>query len=207
MSAEWAQVKNKISFWDDMYKSGHYQKSWNLQFPSTELISIVMALELPKKSRFLDVGCGAGFDLEYLSEQGFSVTGIDISSVAIDLIRRRVKELKAELLVGDIITASFNKPFDFVTDRGCFHHIVNDERPLYAKTISHALKPGGYLFLRGCCVSDDIRQPWVPLISDEINLLFPSKHFKNLGFIPFRYEAPISIPGAMVLLRKKRGNN
>lgn len=199
MSHTWANVENKLSFWDHMYKSGHYQKTWNLESPSTELISLLIALQLPLNSRCLDVGCGAGFDLEYLLQQGFSVTGIDISPVAIDLIRARIKKRKVELLVGDILTTSFKEPFDFITDRGCFHHIANNKRPLYAQTISNALKSGGYLFLRGCRVSGGM---WIPLILNELNLLFPSKHFKNLGFIPFKYEAPVSIPGAIALFRK-----
>ena len=197
MSQTWAHIKNKLSFWDDMYKSGHHQKTWNLESASTELISLLMALQLPSGSRCLDVGCGAGADIKYLAEEGFSVTGIDFSSVAINLAKARLRKFKVDLLVGDILTTKFKKPFDLITDRGCFHHIARGKRILYAETINNSLKSGGYLFLRGCRIDGDM---WIPIILNELKILFP--YFNVLGFSSFRYEAPVSIPGAIALLQK-----
>ena len=46
---------------------------------------------LPAKSEVLDVGCGAGVpNAKYLSDQGHSVTGIDISSKMLELARKNV---------------------------------------------------------------------------------------------------------------------
>ena len=202
MSNTWADVESKVSFWDNMYNSGHYKKTWSLEFPSPELIGVLMALDMPEGTQCLDVGCGSGADLEYLVEKEFDVTGVDISSVAINLTQKRIdaKSLSARLLVGDILNMSFgDEKFDFITDRGCFHHITNEKRTTYADIIGDAIKAGGYLLLRGCRETGGM---WIPLVLDEINLLFPSKHFKNLGFAPFRYDAPIAIEGAMTLLRR-----
>ena len=202
MSNTWADVESKASFWDDMYNSGNYKKTWSLEFPSPELISVLMALNMPEDTQCLDVGCGSGADLEHLVEKGFDVTGIDISPAAINLTQKRIdiKKLSARLLVGDILKMSLGDgKFDFITDRGCFHHIANEKRTIYADTIGDAIKSGGYLLLRGCRVTGSM---WIPLVLDEINLLFPPKRFKNLGFTPFIYDAPISIQGAMTLIRR-----
>ena len=202
MSNTWADVKGKVSLWDNMYKSGHYKKTWSLEFPSPELIGVLMALDMSEGTQCLDVGCGTGADLEYLVEKGFDVTGVDISSVAINLTQKRIdaKRLSARLLVGDILNMSLgDEKFDFITDRGCFHHIANEKRTIYADIIGDAIKAGGYLLLRGCRVTGSM---WIPLVLDEINLLFPPKRFKNLGFDHFKYDAPKAIRGAITLIRR-----
>jgi len=202
MTKIWAREENKNSLWDDMYNSGHYKQTWSLEFPSPELIGVMMALDMSKGAKCLDVGCGSGADLEYLAEKGFDVTGVDISSIAINITQKRfdAKNLKAQLLVGDILNMSLgDEKFDFVADRGCLHHIENEKRTIYADVIGKAIKPGGYLLLRGCRVTGKL---WIPLTLDEINKLFPLKHFKNLGFDHFKYDAPSAIRGAITLIRK-----
>ena len=202
MVKTWAREGNKNSLWDDMYNSGHHKQTWSLEFPSPELIGVMMALDMPKGSKCLDVGCGSGADLEHLAEKGFDVTGVDISSIAINIVQKRfnAKNLKAQLLVGDVLNMSLgDEKFDFVADRGCLHHIENEKRNIYADVIGKAIKPGGYLLLRGCRVTGKL---WIPLVLDEINKLFPQKHFKNLGFDHFKYDAPSAIRGAITLIRK-----
>ena len=198
----WAGAENKISLWDDMYKSGHYKQTWSLEFPSPELIGVLMALDMPKGSKCLDVGCGSGADLEYLAEKGYNTTGLDISPIAIDIVQKRLeaKNLKAKLLVGDILNMSLgSEKFDFVADRGCLHHIGNEKRNIYADVIGKAIKSGGYFLLRGCRIEGKM---WIPLALDEINQLFPKEKFKNLGFDHFKYDAPSAIRGAITLIRK-----
>jgi len=202
MTKTWAKEENKISLWDDMYKSGHYKQTWSLEFPSPELIGVLMALDMPKGSKCLDVGCGSGADLEHLAEKGFNTTGLDISPIAIDIVQKRLeaKNLKAKLLVGDILNMDLgDEKFDFIADRGCLHHIENEKRTIYADVIEKAIKPGGYLLLRGCRVTGKL---WIPLVLDEINKLFPPKRFQNLGYDHFKYDAPSSIRGAITLIRK-----
>ena len=41
------------------------------------------------RGRCLDIGCGAGRVCLYVQEQGFDVTGIDVSPLAIEVCRRR----------------------------------------------------------------------------------------------------------------------
>src|SRR5574339_816974 len=53
--------------------------------------------------RVLDVGCGAGTDLVRFARAGATVTGVDISSAAIDLARQNFEQqgLEADLRVAD----------------------------------------------------------------------------------------------------------
>jgi len=42
--------------------------------------------------------------------------------------------------------------FDFIFDRGCYHHIPEDDKPRFARTINESLKNGGKYF--SSCFSD-----------------------------------------------------
>jgi SAM-dependent methyltransferase len=64
------------------------------------------------RGSILDIGCGAGRHALYLQEKGFDVTGIDISSLAVDVCRQRglkkvhtlsITEVSAKLGVFDTI--------------------------------------------------------------------------------------------------------
>lgn len=46
-------------------------------------------LDIVKEGSVLDIGCGDGLLLEYLKNKGLAVKGIDISSVAVDICKKR----------------------------------------------------------------------------------------------------------------------
>jgi 2-polyprenyl-3-methyl-5-hydroxy-6-metoxy-1,4-benzoquinol methylase len=63
-----------------------------LERPSSFLAEIFAAgtWDIPTGSA-LDVACGKGWNTVYLAERGFEVTGLDISSVALEEARRRAR--------------------------------------------------------------------------------------------------------------------
>jgi cyclopropane fatty-acyl-phospholipid synthase-like methyltransferase len=82
------------------------------------------------------------------------VYGVDISGTAVRLARERCQKrgLACAYEVGDVLNLSFDEPFDFIFDRGCFHHISKEEKPGYVATLKRLLRPGGKFFL--LCFSD-----------------------------------------------------
>ena len=52
------------------------------------LDSLLSALQLPAGARILDLACGKGRHSRYLAEQGFDVTGLDISDASISFARQ-----------------------------------------------------------------------------------------------------------------------
>lgn len=52
---------------------------------------------LPEGGRLLDLGCGAGLDVEHFARQGYSVTGVDWS---LEMVRRTRERLSAAGLAG-----------------------------------------------------------------------------------------------------------
>lgn len=65
-------------FWDERYAGSTRVWSGN---PNARLVEQVAGLA---PGRALDVGCGEGADVVWLARQGWQVTGVDVSQVALD---------------------------------------------------------------------------------------------------------------------------
>ncbi len=92
----------------------------------------------------LEVGCGAGVDLARFAKGGAAVTGVDLSSVAIDLARANLSQqgLSADLRVADAERLPFDDAsFDFVFAHGVVQYTANPQRLI--GEVRRVLKPGG----------------------------------------------------------------
>lgn len=133
------------------------EHEWVAGTASPELIDLVWRKVISTGSEVLEVGCGIGTESVFLSVRGMKVTGIDISSSAIEKAQKlaEVYNVKPQFSVEDVINLPFeDNSFDTVCDQGCFHHLTDEERKEYTKEISRVLKKDGLLILR--CFSDAI---------------------------------------------------
>jgi SAM-dependent methyltransferase len=110
--------------------------------------------------RVLDVGCGLGSELAYLSGAGWSGVGIDLSWTAITQARQLHPADSDGCLFAraDVLSLPFAAgSFALAIDRGCFHYLQPDRWPRYAAEVHRVLRPGGRLLLRACLSSAGIR--------------------------------------------------
>jgi SAM-dependent methyltransferase len=103
----------------------------------------------------LDIGCGLGDNAVYLAQQGFNVTGLDLSPTALITAERRAKD--AGVTVQFAVTDStklegYTEAFDTVVDSGMFHCLDDDGKRSYAAAAHRASRPGATLLLS--CFSD-----------------------------------------------------
>lgn len=92
----------------------------------------------------LEVGCGAGIDLVRFARAGATVTGIDLSTTAIDLARKNIEQdgLSADLRVMNGEAMHFpDNSFDVVYAHGVLQYTANPEKMV--AEIHRVLKPGG----------------------------------------------------------------
>jgi ubiquinone/menaquinone biosynthesis C-methylase UbiE len=93
----------------------------------------------------LDVGCGIGNHLMFLSEFGFNVWGIDLCKESIrGCIARYLPMVdKQNIHVADICSTGFeDESFDFVLDRACITYV--QDKKIAIDEVFRILKPGGY---------------------------------------------------------------
>jgi SAM-dependent methyltransferase len=168
------------SSWDENYVSGDFREKWHREHPSRELVTVVAAAMVPSGAHVLDIGCGAGTETIYLAIHGYRAIGVDFSPEAIKVARQRAQEadVTVDWRVGDALDLPIEDgAIDFAFDRGCFHHVPEEDRPRYAEQVARVLRPGGRLFLRGFDPAGDPDSPFVPVTEEAIDRAFSRERF------------------------------
>lgn len=106
-----------------------------------------LANKLNPGAKILDIGCGAGVPVDkFLIEQGFNVTGIDLSPEQIKLARKNNPDGK--FIVKDMSEIDFPKNFfDAVVSFYAVIHLKREEHPALFSQIFSLLKTPGYLLV------------------------------------------------------------
>jgi SAM-dependent methyltransferase len=118
---------------------------WDSGEPDPTLVATVEAGTIPA-GRALEVGCGTGTNALWLSAHGFDALGVDVSPLAIDRARAKMRAgpsgCRFEVL--NFLKDPPEGPFDFVFDRGCFHVFDAPEvRERFAALVAGVLAPDG----------------------------------------------------------------
>ena len=159
--------------WDQFYRDNPLDElGWELGKPRPILVEYLQAGLLPK-GRALDVCCGAGTNTIYLAQNGYEVTGIDISRTAIEIAKKKAAaaDVSMNFLNESFIELPFSDgEFDFVWDMGCFHHVEIQDRRKFIAGINRVLKPGGVYMLT--CFSYRNGKAWNHFTEPQIVSLF-----------------------------------
>lgn len=104
----------------------------------------VMRRWAPPPGTLLDVGCAYGFFLDLAQKEGWTVSGIDLSTHAVDRARQLLGS--ADLRVGQLSDARFSAgSFDSIT---CWDVIEHTRDPVaFLRETFRLLRPGGHVFL------------------------------------------------------------
>ena len=120
--------------WDALYREGRY-RTW----PNESLVAWVaetwgdVSRAARKAISILEVGCGAGGNLWFLADEGFSACGIDTSSEALAEARRVRNSIRSyvpwyELHQYDVLSSQFPSAwFDAVVDVTCLQHFSEND--------------------------------------------------------------------------------
>ena len=108
---------------------------------------------LPKRSRVLDLGCGAGVPITRALNERFDVTGVDISAAQLALGRRQVPG--ATFVHADMASVDFDDAsLDAVVSFYAIFHLPREEHARLFAKIHRWLRPGGYL-LASLAITDE----------------------------------------------------
>ena len=137
------QVEDRYDeeFWEDRYRSQSAIWSGN-----ANLVLVAEAGDLTKGTA-LDVGCGEGGDAIWLAEQGWTVTAVDFSTVALDRGAARAKELGIEDRIrwvhADLTQWQPAESYDLVSSH--YLHLLGTEQEELLSRLVGAVAPGGTL--------------------------------------------------------------
>ncbi|GAA5229476.1 class I SAM-dependent methyltransferase [Arthrobacter cryoconiti] len=139
------------NFWNERY--GREGNVWS-ENPNPQLVAEVRGLRV---GTALDAGCGEGTDALWLAGLGWQVTGVDISSVALERAAARAVSFET---AGSVVWEHHNllswtppkDSYDLVSAQ--FMHLPRQDRePLFAR-LAGAVAPGGTLLIVGHAPSD-----------------------------------------------------
>ena len=123
-------------------------------------------------ARILDLGTGPATQAMNLAKRGFDVVATDIWASAIKKAKASAKQagLSITFQVDNILKSKLAPNLvDAIMDRGVFHVLPKDRRPVYVETVHRVLRPNGWLFLK--CFSNKEPGTWGPFRISEPELL------------------------------------
>ena len=132
---------------------------WNIETPPAILKELFDDIKL-RNAKVLELGCGIGNYVSYLSAIGIEATGVDISDTAVTKAQQSAtnRGLSCNFRAADVLEEHpelWNR-YDFIYDWELLHHIFPNDRSRYIKNVNRMLKPGGrYLSV---CFSEESPQ-------------------------------------------------
>jgi SAM-dependent methyltransferase len=128
------------SLWDARYEAKG--ALWGAE-PNQFLAEIAEVLE---PGTALDLGCGQGRNSLWLASRGFEVTGLDLSSVAIEQARAVAAELDLDASFESVDLTTWDpvgRVWDLVVLT--YLHLSHERRPVVHAAARRAVAPGGRL--------------------------------------------------------------
>ncbi len=182
-------TRRLAAHWDAQYL--HPPQPWETGYPSSELQRMIRQWRIPASSA-LELGCGTGTNALWLAEQGFRVTAIDLSKIAIEEARRKARSLAVQVrfVVGDLGDWwKLGGAYDFFFDCGCYHAARLINRKAYHETLARVTRPGTVgLLLAGNArePEDDAGPPTLQrqTLEEEFTGLFEILQLREFRFDP-----------------------
>lgn len=146
MTATVAPQHGRIPAGEREYRPFPNEEGRNSRQESLEVPLLVWALDLPKRTRILEIGCGRGVALLPLARllEPVRLAGLDIEPRFLAEARARLDRagIEAELVPGDARALPFPaSSFDVVIDFGTCYHIARARDAL--REVARVLAPGG----------------------------------------------------------------
>lgn len=146
-----------------VYSCAYWKNASNLdEAQEAKLDLICKKLHIKEGARILDIGCGWGSFLKYVTENyNVKAVGITVSKEQVELAREICKGLPVEIRLQDY--RDLDEEFDYIVSVGMFEHVGHKNYEVYMKTVHKCLKDDGLFLLHtiGNNVSKLACDPWI----------------------------------------------
>jgi SAM-dependent methyltransferase len=191
--------------WDRAYR-GKRMPGWDAGRVANQLTKAVEEGRV-KPGKALVLGCGTGTNAIFLARKGFEVTGLEVAPTALKIAEAKAREagVKVRWIVADAANPPHIEPFDFLFDRGCYHHVRWVNREGYVAAVRRLTRPGGqFLLLSFRATSDRQGKPRVKesQIREDFSPAFEFEWLEEMRF-DSRSGIEKSAPAWTVLMKRK----
>jgi SAM-dependent methyltransferase len=174
--------------WDDRYRTGDIP--WDTGRPSSELVRVVGEEDI-RRGPAVELGCGTGANVVWLAGQGFAVSGVDISPLAVARARQRAAGagVVVRLVEADVLDpqVQIGGGYEFFFDRGCYHVVRRMSAERYVDLLQSITTPGAVgLVLTGN--AHEPHKPGPPVVTEEEIRAELGRHFTIVRLREFRFD-------------------
>ena len=131
--------------WDKCYKDHTQLSVW----PWSDIVSLVNRygkelISVGRRARVLELGCGAGANIQFFIALGMNYSAIEGSSTIVKQLHERYPDIADNIKVGDFTQVQpFQGGFDIVVDRASLTHNTTKAINSALQLAFDSLKPGG----------------------------------------------------------------
>jgi methyl halide transferase len=174
--------------WDRRYREG--DSPWDSGQPSGELMRVLREERLTP-CRALELGGGTGTNAVWLAQQGFDVTAVDLSPLAIERAEERAKAAGVGVRFVEanaLDLPDLGGPFPFFFDRGCYHVVRRVDAAGYVRTLERVTAAGSV----GLVLAGNAREPHdpgPPVVSEEAIRAELGRVFEIVRLREFRFDS------------------
>jgi SAM-dependent methyltransferase len=132
---------NTPAFWDERFKRGF--TPWDRGGVPEALRDFVARTGKPLTT--LIPGCGAAYELAFLSQQGWDATAIDFSPAAVATAKAGLGQWAGNVVAADFFTYCPERPLELIYERAFLCALPRAMWPRVAARWADLLAPGGLL--------------------------------------------------------------
>jgi len=118
--------------------------------PSEDIYYFVHRWKEKGFKNILDLGCGMGRHCILFAENGFNITGFDLSEYGLDILRQKAKKknLTINAVHGDVVDLPFEEnTFDAILAYHSVYHVDSEGMDRVIANIKRVLKPCGEVYI------------------------------------------------------------
>ncbi len=122
-----------------------YAREWNRQAPPSDMYALLLRHFSPGPT--VDVGCGSGRDLAWLTAQGFDALGVEASTGLLTQARTLHPDQRFALASLPALEGLQTGTFQNVLCETVIMHLPEDQIAAATRRLRELLRPGGTLYL------------------------------------------------------------
>lgn len=174
----------------------HRDIAWHLNQVQPSLMRFWPSLQVPVSKTVFVPLCGKSLDMKWLAEQGYRVSGVEISELACEsffeehqlISRRRVipdfivyESANFQIFCGDFyhLVPGMISDIGGVYDRASLFALSAQERPRYIEHLRSLILPETRILLLSYETQDTVQGPPFPVFSDEIRSAYEDAYIVN----------------------------